>query len=156
MNTIAGTGSAGTQAPMRGPRTGGLIGLGVATVVLNAAAAAVAVSQRWPAAFGVTPDPDHIAQNWLTSGTAISAPLAPIVALAAFIALANARSRRAQVVGFLGSLIVGVLFVIGQLGEPTLMRPESPLEATFHVVGLVLALILIATAGAGLTRRRSS
>ena len=44
-------------------------------------------------------------------------------------------------------IIVGLVFVIGTLGEPTTFHPEIPLEEFFHLIWLMLALVLIAAAG---------
>ena len=122
-----------------------LIPVVIATLVVNAAAVAVAVANGWPAEFGTHNDPHRVADQWIASGTAISAPLAPLVVLAVCGALVGMRSRRLGLIGAIGATCVGVLAIIGELGEPTLRHPVNTLEALFHVVGVVLGVGIILT-----------
>jgi hypothetical protein len=116
-----------------------------AIVVQNAVAAVVAVSAGWPAEFGTHHDPDHVSDQWVSSGTAISAPVAPLVALLVFAALVATGRRRIAFIGALGATLVGVVFIIGVFGEPTTFHPRTGVEALFHVIGLLLALALALT-----------
>jgi hypothetical protein len=103
----------------------------------NAVAAAVGIKERWPGAFGVTPDPDHIT---LLSGSAIAAPLVPLLLLVASIVLLLLPWRWLRIGGAVGAALLGILFIIGTLGEPTTLKPESALEELFHLTGLIFAI----------------
>lgn len=117
-----------------------LIAWCVAVLVVNAIALAVSVARRWPAAFGVTPDPNHIT---LGSGSAIAAPVEPLAAVAVCVILVVLPWRWVRVVGSVAATLLGVVFLVGNLGEPTTFHPEAALEAFFHVVGIGLALGLL-------------
>jgi hypothetical protein len=106
----------------------------------NAFATAVGIRERWPAAFGVIPDPDHIT---LLSGSAIAAPLVPLLVLVGCIVLLLLPWRWLRRAGAVGAALLGVLILIGTLGEPTTFQPESGLEEAFHLTGLVLAIGLV-------------
>jgi hypothetical protein len=106
----------------------------------NAIAAVVGMKERWPGAFGITPDPDHIT---LLSGSAIAAPLAPLLLLVGCIVLLLLPWRSLGIAGAIGAALLGILFIIGTLGEPTTFQPESALEELFHLAGLMLAIGLV-------------
>jgi hypothetical protein len=108
----------------------------VAVLLLNAVATVVGMKQRWPAAFGVTPDPDHIT---VLSGSAIAAPLAPLLVLGACAVLVLVRSRWLNLAGAAGSVLLGILFIVATLAEPTTLHPEAALEEVFHVLALLSA-----------------
>ncbi len=143
------------SAPPITMRSPGVVAIGLGLVLFNIAAAMLAIQERWPAAFGMTPDPDHVARDAVIVGTAISAPVAPLVALIAFILLAQARARSARIVGYLGTIVVALLFVVGTVGEPTLVHPESALEEAIHLLGLALATVLLVVGVRGLAGLRS-
>jgi hypothetical protein len=113
----------------------------LAVLVENAVATVVGVRERWPAAFGVAPDPEHIT---LLSGSAIAAPLAPLLVLVGCTVLVLLPWQRLRIAGAVGAGLLGILFVIGTLGEPTTFHPEAALEEVFHLLGLVLAIGLVA------------
>src|SRR5438105_3458700 len=112
----------------------------LAVLVENAVATVVGMKQRWPAAFGVTPDPAYIT---LLSGSAIAAPPVPLLLLIGCTMLVLLPWRWLRIAGAVGAALLGILFVIGTLGEPTTFRPESALEELFHLLGLVLAMGLV-------------
>jgi hypothetical protein len=56
----------------------------MAMFLLNAAAIPVAIANGRPAEFGTHHDPHHVSGQWIGSGTVISVPIAPLVALAVF------------------------------------------------------------------------
>jgi membrane protease YdiL (CAAX protease family) len=86
----------------------------IVVLVLNAVAAGVAVAFNWPAQFGgVGTD---AGAELIARGTAISAPLLPVVFLLLVAALARARSRWAWVALAAGYLTAASVF-IGGLGE---------------------------------------
>lgn len=87
---------------------------GAAVIVLNVVTAAVAVWMNWPTQFGrVGTD---AGADVLTSGTAISAPMAPLALLVVSLLLVRAGGRW-TIAGLVGFCLVAVVFLIGGLGE---------------------------------------
>jgi hypothetical protein len=86
----------------------------------------IGLAERWPAAqFGGAGDPSKIATQWMTKGTALSPPLFMLAAMAAAVVLMLAGSRaRARALGACLALMVGVVSVIGTLGE--VVAPATP------------------------------
>jgi hypothetical protein len=85
-------------------------------LVLMLVGTVVAVIQGWPAQFGGGGNPDDVGGEALTRGTALSPPLAPMVAFAVALVL----SVRGGIVGVVGTvllILVSLLFVVGGLGE---------------------------------------
>ena len=109
--------------------------------------AAVAIAAQWPAQFGGSGDPDDVAAEALTRGTALSPPLAPVIVFV----VALVMSLRAGLLGKVGTvllMLVTVVFIIGGLGEafapPTADVPR-PVLVLSGLVGVVLrGLILVA------------
>ena len=103
-------------------------------VVLNAVAAVVAVAANWPSQFGdVGTD---AGSDVLTRGTAISAPLLPVVLLLVVIVLArrpNALGWVAIVVAYVTALMVG----IGGVGEMVADETSDVSKAVLVTAGIV-------------------
>jgi hypothetical protein len=83
-----------------------LIPYAIAVLALQVVTSIVGFAADWPAQFDGQKDPN------LLSGSAISAPLVPLLVLAAAIVLAR-RSGRCGVVGVVLICILGIMFVIG-------------------------------------------
>lgn len=128
-----------------------------AMVVLagNVLAAALAVVVNWPSQFGGEVGTDA-GQEWMSRGTAISAPLAPILCFVLIAILVRIRTRA----GWLGiGLTFGtavVVFVGGMgelIAEPTVDVPRAVL-VTAGVLWAVVAAILIVMGTAAARERR--
>lgn len=105
----------------------------------------VAIVAQWPAQFGGAGDPDEVATEFLSRGTALSPPLAPIVLFAVFTALAI-RHNGWGTAGVVGVMLLSIVFIIGSLGEAFApSTPDVPSSAliTSGVVGTVLSLSVL-------------
>ena len=124
-------------------------------LVLNTVATVVAVVVNWPAQFGGVGT--NAADEFLTRGTAISAPLLPVVLLLLVLVLAG-RGGVAGWVGVGAAFVCAVTVGIGGLGElmaePTQDTPR-PVLVGAGVVWLCLAVLLAATAARAAVGRRS-
>lgn len=118
-----------------------------ALLALNAAAAGVAVAANWPAQFGgVGTD---AGEEFLSRGTAISAPLLPAILLIAVISFAR-RTSMVQWIAIVAAYLTAVLVFIGGMGElaaePTADTPKTVLVGSGIVSGVAaLALAYLAT-----------
>jgi len=86
------------------------------STVLLLVATLLAIVAGWPAQFGGPGDPDDVAAEFLTRGTALSPPALPL-ALFAGAALLARRRGAAGVVATVVLMLLGVVFVVGGLGE---------------------------------------
>ena len=123
-------------------------------LVANVLAAALAVAVNWPSQFGGVVGTDA-GQEWLTRGTAISAPLAPAVCFV----LTAILVRLPGWVGWLGiglTFLTGVLVLVGGLGElvaePTADVTRPVLVASGVVWGVVAAVFVGLGTAAGRER----
>ena len=126
----------------------------VAWLAVAAVETVIGVTERWPSQVGGTSDPDKVASQWVTMGTAISPPLFLFVAVLLGGALAIAATQRPwRMVG--GGLItlVGLIGVVATLGELlAAATPDVPRGAQWAaLVGTALSLALAAS-GATLAR----
>ncbi len=108
----------------------------------NVLATLLAVWQNWASQFGIVGT--DAAKEWPINGTAISAPVLPLVILLVSLPLLFVRSR----VRWLGDLLVvltAILFTIGGLGEilaePTDVTPRAVLLPG-GVIAIILAVLL--------------
>ena len=122
----------------------------LALLVLHAVGTALAVWANWPAQFGgVGTD---AGAEWVARGTALSAPLPPLVVLAAAAVLASLRGWAARV-GAALVVLLGLLFMVGALGEAFAPATEDVSKAVLvasGVLGVVVAgavLVAVATGG---------
>ena len=134
-----------------------LFGFAVAVSVLNVVAAVVAIIVNWPAQFGgVGTD---AGKEFLTSGTAISAPLLPAILLLVVVWRARdpgPSGRLAIVAAYLAALVAFTGGMGEALAEPTEHTPKAVLVASgigWTVVAVVL--VYLATAAAAERRRAS-
>ena len=125
-------------------------------LVVMVVGAIVSIVAGWPAQFGGEGDPDAVASEFLTRGTALAPPLIPLL-LFALCAFGARRDDRWAMIATIGAVLLAVVFVIGSLGEafasPT---PDVPRAAllTSGVIGALLSLSVIATGVAHLRERR--
>ncbi len=114
-------------------------------LIANCLAAALAVAVNWPSQFGDVVGTDA-GQDWLSRGTAISAPLAP----ATCFVLVAILVRRPTWVGWLGiglAFLTGILVLVGGMGElvaePTADVPRAVLVASGVLWGVVAAVFVV-------------
>jgi len=126
-----------------GPARRRLISASSGVLALQLVLTAVAVAANWPAQFGG--EGVDASAEFLTRGTAISAPLLPLFVLALSIAALLA-DRAVALAGTLGVGVVAGLTVVGSLGEavaaPTAEVGRAVLLAS-GAIGLLLAGLLI-------------
>jgi len=127
----------------------------VAVLVLNAVAAVIA---NWPAQFGQVGT--DAGAEFLSSGTAISAPLIPVAALLLVVALIH-RQGALGWVAIVAALFAAASVIIGGLGElvaePTADTPKAVLTVgglVWPFIGIVLTLLALAAAVERLRRKR--
>lgn len=113
----------------------------------------VSIAAGWPAQLGGGGDPNDVAGEALTRGTAFSPPVAPV----AVFVVALAVSLRRGVVGVVGTvllILVSGAFVIGGMGEafaaPT---PDVP-RLALVLSGLLAAIFGVAVVVAAVARLR--
>jgi hypothetical protein len=108
---------------------------------------AVAIDHGWTAELGSAGDPANVSGEWVTRGTLVSPPLAPLVAQAALTALALVRRRAWQVVAGAGLAILGVIYLAAGMSEPlepTASDPNAVAYLLLRVAGLAGAAALTA------------
>ena len=116
----------------------------------------VAIIFRWPYQFGGPGDPNSVARDVVFAGTAISAPVIPIlVALAALTVLVRS-PRWWGTLSAVAFCVVAVLIVIGGLGEA--FAPSTPdvpraVLITSGAVSAALGLTMLLLAAAELRDR---
>ncbi|MDQ3479929.1 MAG: hypothetical protein M3423_01125 [Actinomycetota bacterium] len=130
----------------------------VCLLVLNVIATLVAIAVNWPSQFGqVGTDAD---KEFLAKGTAISAPLAPVVCLIVVVLLAR-RENAWGWVAVVAAYATAAMFSIGGVGEfvgePTVDTPKAVLvvaAVAWLVVAVLLALAATSAAVERIRRRR--
>jgi hypothetical protein len=123
-------------------------------LVLNLLATIIAVAVNLPAQFGgVGTD---ASEEFLTSGTAISAPLLPVVLMLLVVLLAPRRDRWSWVgvaLAYLTAVMVGMGGIGEMTAEPTAETSRAVLT-TAGIAWLVVAAVLVALATAAVVRAR--
>lgn len=132
-----------------------LVRASLALLVVMSVGTLVAVTQGWPAQFGGGGNPDDVAGEAVTRGTALSPPLAPVIVFV--VALVLARRRGALgIVGTVLLILVSLAFVVGGLGEafaaPTADVPRAALVVS-GLLAVALGATVIATAIARLRNK---
>ena len=125
-----------------------------ALLVLNALATAIAVIFNLPAQFGgVGTD---AGDEFVTRGTAISAPLLPVVLLLIVVALAGRRDGSAWI-GIAAAYATALTVGIGGLGEflaePTIHTPRAVLLGAGLAWLAIAAVLAVLATGAARARR---
>lgn len=123
-------------------------------LVLNVLATIIAVAVNLPAQFGgVGTD---AGEEFLTSGTAISAPLLPVVLMLLVVLLAPRRDRWSWV-GVALAYLTAVMVGMGGIGEMTAEPTADTSRAVLITAGiawLAVAAVLVALATAAVVRAR--
>ncbi len=119
-------------------------------LVLNVLATVVAIVVNWPSQFGIVGT--DAGSEFLTSGTAISAPLLPVVLLLVVVVLAGRRDRWGWL-GIAAGYLAGVSVAIGGVGElaaePTADTPRPVLVGAGLVwIAVGFALLVLSTTAA--------
>ncbi|MBI1880634.1 MAG: hypothetical protein HYR94_20860 [Chloroflexi bacterium] len=119
-----------------------LILIAVLNLILQSIGAAIAIAQKLPYEFGGTGDPNNVAQDFVRGGgTALSAPLVPLLVLVVFIVL----SLRQDWWGTLavgGITLLAMLFTVAGWREPILLRTlQSSTLGLFEAIIIVLGLV---------------
>jgi len=123
-------------------------------LIANVLATALAVAVNWPSQFGgVGTD---AGQEWLSRGTAISAPVAPAVSFILIAIMVRFRNW----VGWLGiglAFLTAVLVLVGGMGElvaqPTEHAPRAVLIASGVYWGVIAAIFVVLGIAAARERR---
>jgi hypothetical protein len=107
--------------------------------------AVVSVAARWPAQFGGPGNPNNVAREFRSRGTALAPPLWEMVALVVFVFLARS-NRRWGTLGVVGLCLLAVLTLVGSLGEA--FAPDTPyvlreVLIASGVLGVVLGPLLL-------------
>ena len=138
-----------------GPANTRLSVFALVVLIANVLAATLAVAVNWPSQFGGVVGTDA-GQDWLSRGTAISAPLAPVMCFVLIAILVRFRTW----VGWLGiglAFLTAVLVFVGGMGEliaePTVDVPRAVL-ITAGVLWGVIAVILVVLGTAATRERR--
>lgn len=116
-----------------------VVALGI--VLETLVAARVAVANGFVAGF----PPQTLQQlndQWLWFGSAVSAPMLPLLALAVFVVLAQLRWRRVRISGGVGCVLLACLVVSACVSEPTFRYPVSALEFSLQLLFITLAITL--------------
>ena len=112
-------------------------------LALNVLAAIVAVIVNLPTQFGKTGT--DAGEDVVTSGTAISAPLLPVVLLLAVLLLARRRGAWA-LAGIAAAYLAAVVVLTGGIGELTAEGTDDTPKAVLVAAGIVWSAIAIALA----------
>jgi hypothetical protein len=106
----------------------------------------VSIVYKLPYEFGGHGDPNTVAEDFVAHGTALAPPLVPIILLVVFAILAPSR-RWWGTLAVVGLIILGVVFIIGGLGESFVPGDFSGIGAigigALRAVGLLLALLMV-------------
>src|SRR5215813_9926141 len=84
----------------------------------------------------------QVNDQWLWSGSAVSAPMVLLLALAVFVVLAQLRWRRVRLSGGVGCVLLAGLVVLACASEPTFRHPVSALEFLLQLLFITLAITL--------------
>ena len=137
-----------------GPANTRLSLFALVVLIANVLAATLAVTVNWPSQFGGVVGTDA-GQEWLSRGTAISAPLAPAMCFVLIAILVRFDSW----VGWLGiglAFLTGVLVFVGGMGE-LIAEPTGDVARAVLIMAGVLWGVIAATfvvLGIAATRER--
>jgi hypothetical protein len=110
-------------------------------LALNAAGAAIAITNRLPYEFSGVGDPDRVVNDFISGGgTGLSAPLGALIVLAVLALIAQSQSRWGTIALF-GLVLLGAAFAYAGVQEPILWRtlaagPRGSLDVAVVVLGI--------------------
>ncbi len=122
-----------------------LVSVSILIFVVWVVGTILSVVAGWPAQFGGPGNPNNIAGEFLSRGTALSPPLSVMVALVVFTFLAMSR-RWWGTLGVVGLCLLAVTTFVGSMGEAFApSTPEVPraVLVTSGLLGVVLCPILL-------------
>ncbi len=128
------------------PATRRLISISTLVLVVSIVGAVISIVAGWPAQFGGPGDPDNVASEFVYRGTALAAPLFPIMVLLVVFILLVPSQRWWGTVGVVGLCLLAVLMFIGSIGEAFAPHTPDVTRATLvisSVVGVVLSVALL-------------
>lgn len=125
-----------------------LVSVSVLLFVVWVVGTILSVVAGWPAQFGGPGNPNNVAGEFFSRGTALSPPLSVMVALVVFTLLASSR-RWWGTIGVVGLCLLAVATFVGSMGEAfapsTPDVPRAVLVAS-GLLGVILCPILLLTA----------
>ncbi len=135
-----------------------LVTVAVLNLILQFIGAFLSIAKKLPYEFGGTGDPNHVAQDFVHGGgTALSAPLIPLLILAVFLIITFRRDRWGTIaIG--GIILLSILFAVAGSQEPILWRTlqSSPFGAFetlvvgLGITGILLSLFMVVFSVQGL------
>lgn len=117
--------------------------------------AIVSFAARWPAQFDGAGDPDGVAAEFLTRGTALAAPLGPMIVFALMIFFLS-RTGLWEKIGIIGVTLLAIVFLIGSLGEAFASGEITTPRWVLIVSGTIGTVMFVIMFGAGITAFRES
>jgi hypothetical protein len=122
-------------------RTKRLFTTAVMNLILQLIGAFVSIAWKLPYEFGGTGDPDQVMHDFMRGGgTALSAPLIPLLLLIVLVVLADRRDLWGML-AMGGIVLLAILFAVAGSQEPILWRTlRSPSFGGFDVIVLALGL----------------
>ena len=137
-------------------RSPALLVAALAMVLETLVADRLAVSNGFVAGFPAQ-TLQELRDQWLWSGSAVSAPMPPLIALAVFVVLTQVRWRRVRIIACAGCVLLAALFVFACANEPTFLHPVASLEFLLQLLVIALAIALgVAGIGAVVSNLRNS
>lgn len=131
------------------PTTKRLVAFAILLLALQIVAIPVAIGFKLAYQFGGPGDPNKVASDFFFSGTAITAPVVPILLALVLLIILVRNARWWGTLGAVGFCIVALLMFIGSLGE--VLAPDTPDVPRWVLVasgvvnaGLSLTLLLFA------------
>lgn len=131
------------------PTTRMVLSISILFLVVSIVGAIISIAAGWPAQFGGPGDPDNVASEFVYRGTALAAPLFPIIVLLVVFNLLVLSQRWWGTVGVVGLCLLAVLMFIGSLGEA--FAPHTPAVPRLALVisGVVGVVLSVALLGSG-------
>ena len=125
-----------------------LLSVSVLLFVVWVVGTILSIVAGWPAQFGGPGNPNNVAGEFLSRGTALSAPLSVMVALVLLTLLASSR-RWWGTIGVVGLCLLAVVTFIGSMGEA--FAPATPdvpraVLVVSGILGIILCPLLLLTA----------
>ena len=122
-------------------RAPALLAVALAIVLETLVAGRVAVANGFVAGFP-RQTLQQLNDQWLWSGSAVSAPMLPLLALAVFVVLAQLHWRRVRISGGVGCVLLAGLVALACASEPTFRHPVSALAFSLQLLLITLAITL--------------
>ncbi len=122
-------------------RTPAMLLVALSIVLETLVAGRIAVSNEFVAGFPPQ-TPQQLSDQWLWSGSAVSAPMPTLLALVMLVVLAQLRWRRVRIIADFGCALLAAVFIFAVANEPTFLHPVSALEFLLQLLFIALAIAL--------------